>query len=88
MKVLLSESQFNALYEELSKEEIDQKANEADQNPSQLQKEAGNYRMGHVRIKGFDISIENPVGSKRYYSKDKKKYNVMTTQTNASFPVL
>ena len=77
MKVLLSESQFNALYEELSKEEIDQKANEADQNPSQLQKEAGNYKMGHVRIKGFDISIENPVGSKRYYDKDKKKYNVM-----------
>ena len=36
MKVLLNESQFNALYEELSKEEIDQKANEADQNPSQL----------------------------------------------------
>ena len=77
MKLLLSESQFNALYEELSKEEIDQKANEADQNPSQLQKEAGNYRMGHLRIRGFDISIENPEGSKRYYGKDKKKYNVM-----------
>lgn len=77
MNVLLSESQFNALYEELSKEEIDQKANEADQNPSQAMKEAGNYKMGHVRIKGFDISIENPVGSKRYYGKDKKKYNVM-----------
>ena len=77
MKVLLNESQFKTLYEELSKEEIDQRASEADQNPSQLQKEAGNYRMGHVRIKGFDISIENPVGSKRYYGKDKKKYNVM-----------
>jgi len=77
MKVLLSESQFNTLYEELSKEEIDQKANEADPNPSQAMKEAGNYRMGHVRVRGFDISIENPVGSKRYYGKDKKKYNVM-----------
>lgn len=77
MKVLLSESQFNTLYEELSKEEIDQRANEADQNPSQAMKEAGNYRMGHVRVRGFDISIENPVGSKRYYGKDKKKYNVM-----------
>lgn len=77
MKVLLNENQFNTLYEELSKEEVDQRANEADHNPSELQKEAGNYRMGHVRIKGFDISIENPVGSKRYYGKDKKKYNVM-----------
>ena len=77
MKVLLSESQFKALYEELSKEEIDQKANEADQNPSQAMKEAGNYRMGHVRVKGFDISIENPAGSRRYYDKDKKKFNVM-----------
>ena len=77
MKVLLNENQFKTLYEELSKEEIDQRASEADQNPSQAMKEAGNYRMGHVRIKGFDISIENPVGSKRYYGKDKKKYNVM-----------
>ena len=77
MKILLNENQFNTLYEELSKEEVDQRANEADQNPSQAMKEAGNYKMGHVRIKGFDISIENPVGSKRYYGKDKKKYNVM-----------
>lgn len=77
MKIILTESQLISICEELSREEIDQRANEADQNPSQLQKEAGNYRMGHVRVKGFDISIENPVGSKRYYGKDKKKYIVM-----------
>lgn len=77
MKLVISENQLNRLCEELSKEEIDQKANEADQNPSELQKEAGNYKMGHVRIKGFDISIENPVGSKRYYGKNKKKFTVM-----------
>jgi len=29
------------------------------------QKEAGNYRKGHVRIGGLDISIENPEGSER-----------------------
>ena len=77
MNVVLSENQFKKLYEELSKEEIDQRANEANINPSDAQKEAGNYKMGHVRVRGFDITIENPVGSKRYYGKDKKKYNVM-----------
>ena len=77
MNVLLNESQFNKLYEELSKEEIDQRASEANLNPSDAQKEAGNYKMGHVRVRGFDITIENPVGSRRYYGKDKKKYNVM-----------
>ena len=65
------------LYEELSKEELDQRASEANTNPSDAQKEAGNYKMGHVRVKGFDITIENPKGSKRFYGKDKKKFNVM-----------
>lgn len=77
MNIVLNEEQFKKLYEELSKEEIDQKANEADQNASLAQKEAGNYRKGHLRIRGFDISIENPEGSRRYYGKDKKNYNIM-----------
>jgi hypothetical protein len=33
--------------------------------PTQAQKEAGNYKKGHVRINGYDISIENPAGSQR-----------------------
>ena len=33
--------------------------------PSQAQKDAGNYRKGHVRVAGLDISIENPEGSTR-----------------------
>ncbi|GLQ09259.1 hypothetical protein GCM10007913_11910 [Devosia yakushimensis] len=33
--------------------------------PSQAQKEAGNYKLGHHRIGGMDISIENPAGSER-----------------------
>lgn len=77
MKLVINENQLNKLCEELSKEEIDQRAYDANQNPTQAQKEAGNYKMGHVRIKGFDISIENPAGSRRYYGKDKKKFNVM-----------
>lgn len=33
--------------------------------PSQAQKEAGNYRKGHVQIGQFNVSIENPKGSVR-----------------------
>ena len=33
--------------------------------PSQAQKEAGNYKVGRVKIAGLDISIENPEGSTR-----------------------
>lgn len=34
-------------------------------NPSEAQKEAGDYKKGHVKINGFDVSIEQPVGSVR-----------------------
>ena len=33
--------------------------------PTEAQKEAGNYKKGHVRLNGHDISIENPAGSQR-----------------------
>jgi hypothetical protein len=33
--------------------------------PTQAQKEAGNYKKGHVKLHGLDISIENPKGSDR-----------------------
>lgn len=33
--------------------------------PTEAQKEAGNYAMGHVRLGGLDLSIENPAGSER-----------------------
>lgn len=33
--------------------------------PTQAQKEAGNYEKGHVFVQGLDISIENPRGSTR-----------------------
>ena len=34
-------------------------------NPSDAQKEAGNYKKGHVQVGAFDISIEQPKGSVR-----------------------
>lgn len=33
--------------------------------PTEAQKEAGNYKKGHAQIHGMEISIENPAGSKR-----------------------
>lgn len=33
--------------------------------PTQAQKEAGNYKKDHIRIHGLDIAIENPRGSMR-----------------------
>ena len=36
-----------------------------DTNPSEAQKEAGNYQKGHIKIDGYDITIENPKGSIR-----------------------
>ncbi len=38
---------------------------ETEQNPTDGQKEAGNYKKGHVRIGQFDITVENPKGSVR-----------------------
>lgn len=38
---------------------------ETDTNPTEAQKAAGNYKKGHVKIDGFDVSIENPKGSTR-----------------------
>lgn len=43
--------------------------------PTEAQKEAGNYKKGHVSISGMDIAIENPEGSSRSgVSEDGKKW--------------
>lgn len=33
--------------------------------PTQAQKEAGNYKVGRIKVHGLDISVENPKGSTR-----------------------
>ncbi|MBR6133071.1 MAG: strawberry notch family protein, partial [Bacteroidales bacterium] len=38
---------------------------EVNTNPTEGQKKAGNYKMGHVKVDGYDITIENPKGSVR-----------------------
>jgi hypothetical protein len=39
--------------------------NTTDPNPTQAQKEAGNYKKKHLKVDGYDISIENERGSMR-----------------------
>lgn len=38
--------------------------------PTNAQKEAGNYKKGHTKIAGLDVSIENPEGSVRRDTKN------------------
>lgn len=45
--------------------EIHDAERETDTNPTEAQKEAGNYKKGHVKVDGFDITIKNPKGSVR-----------------------
>lgn len=34
-------------------------------NPTEAQKEAGNYKKGHIKVDGFNVTIEQPKGSVR-----------------------
>ena len=38
---------------------------ETETNPSDAQKEGGNYKKGHIKFGGYDYTIENPKGSTR-----------------------
>lgn len=58
--------------ERRERSKVDKQANDAATSPENNrpeptdgQREAGNYAKGHVRVSGLDISIENPVGSER-----------------------
>lgn len=67
------------LAENMTSEEIDDKCSTVNLNPTEAQKEAGNYAMGHVIVQGMPISIENPKGSKRHWKDEKgnEGYNIM-----------
>ena len=44
---------------------VDAAANDAEREPTEAQKAAGNYRKGHVSIQGLDVTIETPKGAMR-----------------------
>ena len=47
-------------YQERKEEEA-----KVDTNPTDAQKEAGNYKKGHIKVDGMDVTIEQPKGSVR-----------------------
>ena len=58
---------YAARVDEESKADHKRKQEEAKVNtlPSDAQKEAGNYKKGHIKVDGLDITIEQPKGSIR-----------------------
>lgn len=65
-RVFFTENQVSELQQKIQKAR-----EETDKNPTEGQKSAGNYKMGRVRILGYDIAIENPRGTIRS-GKDRK----------------
>lgn len=65
-----------------AEEQVREAEAQTDTNPTEAQKEAGNYRKGHVTIDGLDISIEQPRGSVRSgKDKDGKEWSVVMNNT-------
>ena len=46
-------------------QQIEQAEQDTNIEPTEAQKEAGNYKKGHIKIDGFDITIETPKGVER-----------------------
>ncbi|MEG2599016.1 MAG: helicase-related protein, partial [Muribaculaceae bacterium] len=58
------ESLSNTQQETLGKK-LEAAEAETNTTPTEAQKEAGNYKKGHVKVGTFDITVENPKGSER-----------------------
>lgn len=50
---------------ETIREAIRKAAERVHPSPTDPQRKAGNYRMGHIKVHGMDITIESPVGAVR-----------------------
>ena len=48
-----------------SQEHVESEREVVNTEPTEKQKEAGNYKKGHIKVDGYDITIENPKGSTR-----------------------
>ena len=62
---VMAQQTENELGATSSAEEIAAQEAQVDTNPTEAQKEAGNYQKGHIKLDGYDITIENPKGSVR-----------------------
>jgi len=53
--------------------------------PTEAQTKAGNYKKGHVTVQGLDISIENPVGSERTFTRPNGSKGVATLKDHYGY---
>lgn len=59
------EIKFQKVVRERFRDRLDSAIADTDTEPTEAQKEAGNYRKGHISFGGYDLTIENPAGSIR-----------------------
>lgn len=62
-------------------EKIENEEQKVNTNPSDAQKEAGNYKKGHIQVGSFNVTIEQPKGSVRRGT-DEKGNSWETTMQN------
>lgn len=80
------ESPFDYAMRVVGAKNLHDEQRKVDVNPTEAQKEAGNYRMGHVKIGGHDVTIENPKGSvRRGVDKDGKEWEISMNNTYGYF---
>lgn len=63
--LLTKRAEVEGQISDMKKQEVDLAAYQATPEPTEAQKDAGNYQKGHTNISGLDISIENAKGSIR-----------------------
>lgn len=56
---------FNYAEQVVKSKEIQDAEKEVNPSPTEAQKQAGNYKKGHVKIGPYNVTIENPKGSVR-----------------------
>jgi hypothetical protein len=74
---LLTSAQTGQSAAESVADDIAKEADKAEK-PTEKEKEAGNYKKGHIRLHGFEIAIENAKGSTRSGVDDQgKKWSIV-----------
>ena len=58
----ITQEQYDYIINEGIKQELAKQRKEVETEPTEKQKEAGNYKKGHISIRGFEITIEQPKG--------------------------
>lgn len=61
----VTQEQYDYIISEGIKQELAKQRKEVETDPTEKQKEVGNYKKGHISIRGFEITIEQPKGSYR-----------------------